>query len=39
MLQWHPRYTAMLVILVLVAIALAAGSVEFGDDWANNFNW
>jgi hypothetical protein len=39
MLQWHPRLTAVLVILVLVAVALAAGSLEFGDGWATNFNW
>lgn len=39
MLQWHPRMTAVLVVLVLVALAIVAGTLELDADWASNFNW
>ncbi len=38
MLQWHPRYTALLAALLLVLVALAAGWEDLGDQLAN-FNW
>jgi hypothetical protein len=37
MLQWHPRLAAVLVLVALIVLAIAAGSVDSGD--LTNFNW
>lgn len=35
MLEWRPRLTALLVVVVLVASVLVTGVIDFGDLFAN----